>query len=134
GPARPRGTPFPGRVMNLRVLPLLAVPLLALASTARAGDAEHGGELYESRCFGCHSLDANRIGPMHRGVFGRKAGSVADFAYSSAVKNSAIVWDESTLDRWLTNTQAVIPGTRMNFRVANPEDRADIIAFLKKES
>ena len=120
--------------MNLRVEPLLAVPLLALAATARAGDAEHGGALYESRCFGCHSLDANRIGPMHRGVFGRKAGSVADFAYSPAVKNSTIVWDESTLDRWLTNTQAVIPGTRMNFRVANPEDRADIIAFLKRES
>jgi cytochrome c len=120
--------------MNLRVVPLLAVPLLALAATARAGDAEHGGALYESRCFGCHSLDANRIGPMHRGVFGRKAGSVSDFAYSPAVKNSTIVWDESTLDRWLTNTQAVIPGTRMNFRVANPEDRADIIAFLKRES
>ena len=120
--------------MNLRVVPLLAVPLLALAPTAHAGDAEHGGALYESRCFGCHSLDANRIGPMHRGVFGRKAGAVADFPYSPAVKKATIVWDESTLDRWLTNTQALIPGTRMNFRVANAEDRADIIAFLKKES
>jgi cytochrome c len=108
--------------------------LAALGAPAHAADANRGSELYESRCFGCHSLDANRIGPMHRGVFGRKAGSVADFNYSTQVKNAAIVWDEATLDRWLTNTQAVIPGTRMNFRVAAPEDRADIIAFLKRES
>jgi cytochrome c len=93
-----------------------------------------GQEIYESRCVACHSPDANRVGPMHRGVFGRKAGAVAEFNYSPAVKNAAIVWDESTLERWLTNTQAVIPGTRMNFRVANAEDRADIIAYLKKES
>lgn len=111
-----------------------AFAALAFAVPAVAADPEHGAALYESRCFGCHSLDANRIGPMHRGVFGRKAGSVADFAYSPSVKNSSIVWNEETLDRWLTNTQQVIPGTRMNFRVAAPEDRADIIAFLKRES
>lgn len=115
-------------------LALATIAALAAAAPALAADAERGGALYESRCFGCHSLDANRIGPMHRGVFGRKAGAVTDFAYSSAVKNSPIVWDDATLDRWLANTQAVIPGTRMNFRVANPEDRADIIAYLKKES
>ena len=104
-----------------------------MTSAALAADAERGGELYESRCFGCHSLDANRIGPMHRGVFGRKAGSVTDFSYSSAVKNSPVVWNEATLERWLTNPSALIPGTRMTFRVATPEDRADIVAFLKKE-
>jgi cytochrome c len=105
-----------------------------IAPPTFAADAARGGELYETRCFGCHSLDANRIGPMHRGVFGRKAGAIADFSYSSAVKNSAVVWDETTLERWLTNPSAVIPGTRMTFRVATPEDRADIVAFLKKES
>lgn len=115
-------------------LALATIAALAAAAPAFAADAERGGVLYESRCFGCHSLDANRVGPMHRGVFGRKAGAVADFAYSSAVKKSAIVWDDATLDRWLANTQQVIPGTRMNFRVAVPEDRADIIAYLKKES
>ncbi|HEX2113752.1 MAG TPA: c-type cytochrome [Alphaproteobacteria bacterium] len=121
----------------MMVRPLVVSSMIALAGfglPVQAADAARGGELYESRCFGCHSLDANRIGPMHRGVFGRKAGSVADFAYSAAVKNAAVVWDEATLDRWLANTQAVIPGTRMNFRVANAEDRADIIAYLKKES
>lgn len=116
---------------------ILVAALIACASFSPpvlAADATRGGDLYESRCFGCHSLDANRIGPMHRGVFGRKAGAVAEFAYSPAVKNSPVVWDEQTLDRWLTNSQQVIPGTRMNFRVALPEDRADIIAYLKKES
>src|SRR5687768_16734468 len=120
--------------MSHRTIAALALAGAYLTvAPALAADAARGGELYESRCFGCHSLDANRIGPMHRGVFGRKAGAVADFSYSSAVKNSAVVWDETTLERWLTNPTTVIPGTRMTFRVATPEDRADIVAFLKKE-
>jgi cytochrome c len=110
------------------------VALVVIAGPAVAQDAERGRELYESRCFACHSLDANRIGPMHRGVYGRKAGSVAGFNYSSAVKNSNIVWNDDTLARWLANPQAVIPGQRMNFRVATAQDRADIVAFLKKEA
>jgi cytochrome c len=121
--------------MSHRTIAALALAGASLIATpAFAADAVRGGELYESRCFGCHSLDANRIGPMHRGVFGRKAGAVADFSYSSAVKNSAVVWDETTLERWLTNPSTLIPGTRMTFRVATQEDRADIVAFLKKES
>jgi cytochrome c len=113
---------------------LVAAGASCFVLPARAADAVRGGELYESRCFGCHSLDANRIGPMHRGVFGRKAGSVAEFGYSPAMKNASVVWDEATLERWLTNPSALIPGTRMTFRVATQEDRADIVAFLKKES
>lgn len=109
--------------------------VIVVASAARAeGDAARGAELYDSRCAGCHSLDANRVGPMHRGVYGRKAGSVNDFSYSPAVKNSSVVWADDTLDKWLTNPQTLIPGQRMNFRVNTAEDRADIIAFLKKES
>ena len=122
-----------------RALPLLTVfwamlVLAAAAQSAAAADAAHGQELYESRCGGCHSLDANRVGPAHRGVFGRKAGSVPNFSYSSSVKSSAVVWEERTLDAWLTNPQALIPGQRMNFRVALPQDRADIIAYLRQQS
>ena len=108
--------------------------LLAAADHAVAADAAHGQELYESRCGGCHSLDANRVGPAHRGVYGRKAGSAPNFSYSTAVRSSTVVWEEKTLDAWLTNPQALIPGQRMNFRVATAEDRADIIAYLRKES
>jgi cytochrome c len=120
-----------------RSFALLSAPLVAAAlwsTTVPAvadGDAAHGEELYNSRCVACHSPDANRVGPRHRGVVGRKAGSLLDFNYSKAVKGSDVVWDEQTLDRWLTNPQAFIPGQRMNFRVANPNDRADIIAYLK---
>jgi cytochrome c len=111
--------------------PLIAAALWLAATPASAGDAVHGEELYDSRCIACHSPDANRVGPRHRGVVGRKAGSLEDFNYSKAVKNSGVVWDEQTLNKWLTNPQAFIPGQRMNFKVADPTDRADIIAYLK---
>lgn len=112
----------------------LATVLVAMIPTAHAADADRGAELWEQRCTGCHSLDANRVGPKHRGVFGRKAGSVADFRYSTGVGNSSVIWDETTLDRWLSNPQAFIAGARMGFRVGEVADRADIIAFLKRES
>jgi len=110
---------------------LIVCCLLIRATAAQAGDAERGRELYEARCTGCHSIEANRVGPMHRGLFGRKAGAVVDFAYSPALKASIIVWDEGTLDRWLAGPQKMIPGQRMNFSVDAPQDRADIIAYLK---
>jgi len=109
-----------------------ATPLAARADgDASPGDAMRGQQIYESRCIACHSPDANRVGPMHRGVFGRKAGSVANYNYSKAVKGSDVVWSDQTLDQWLTNPQAFIPGQKMNFKVANPQDRADVIAYLK---
>lgn len=112
---------------------MAALATLCLSAAAGAADAERGAALYEQRCAGCHSLDASRIGPSHRGVIGRKAGSVAGFAYSPAVKASDVVWTDETLDRWLENPQAVIPGQRMNFRIGDPSIRADIIAFLKNQ-
>ena len=115
-------------------LPLVMLALAAAVPSAAAADAARGQELYESRCGGCHSLDANRVGPAHRGVYGRKAGGAPNFSYSTAVKGATVVWQEKTLDAWLTNPQAVIPGQRMNFRVALPEDRADIIAYLRQQS
>ena len=116
-----------------RSFAFLAAALLcpAAAPTAFAADAAHGEEIYNSRCIACHSPDANRVGPKHRGVLGRAAGTVPDFNYSKAVKRSGVVWGEETLDKWLTNPQAFIPGQRMNFRVADPVDRADLIAYLK---
>src|SRR5262245_60549524 len=114
---------------------ILAIALvIAAAVPAAAADAGHGKELYESRCGGCHSLDANRVGPAHRGVYGRTAGTAPNFNYSTAVRDSGVVWEEQTLDVWLTNPQALIPGQRMNFRVATAEDRADIIAYLRMQS
>ncbi len=67
-------------------------------------------------------------------MFGRKAGTAPRFNYSPAVKSSTVAWEEKTLDDWLTNPQALIPGQQMNFRVATAEDRADIIAYLRQQS
>ena len=97
------------------------------------GDASHGEALYEA-CQDCHSLDKNDVGPRHRGVFGRKAASLSDYDYSDALKSANIVWNEETLDKWLTDPQAVAPGAKMFFHLDNPQDRADVIAYLKERA
>jgi cytochrome c len=105
------------------------VALLAQAQAGIPGDAARGKELYQA-CGGCHSIEENDIGPKHRGVVGRPAGSVADYAYSPALKASGLVWSAETLDRWLTNPQALVPGTKMYFSMPDPQKRADLIAYL----
>jgi cytochrome c len=97
------------------------------------GDAARGETLYEA-CQDCHSLDKNDVGPRHRGVFGRKAASLPDYDYSDALKSANIVWNEETLDKWLTDPQAVAPGAKMFFHLDNPQDRADVIAYLKERA
>jgi cytochrome c len=110
---------------------------LALASPAPAaglpGDATHGEQLYQA-CTDCHSLDQNDVGPRHRGVYGRKAGSLPDYNYSDALKSSGLVWSEDTLGKWLTDPQALVPGTKMYFHFDNPQDRADVIAYLRERA
>ncbi|MBX9965177.1 MAG: c-type cytochrome [Burkholderiales bacterium] len=107
---------------------------LCFAHAHGAGDPARGAELYEARCTGCHSLDANRIGPMHRRVVGRKAGSVRDYAYSPALGKSKLTWSEANLDRWLANPEALVPGQKMGYSVPESADRADIIAYLRRET
>jgi len=97
--------------------------------TPLKGDVEHGKTLYGG-CMGCHSLDDNDVGPAHRGVVGRKAASVPDYAYSAQLKASGIVWDPASLDRWLTNPQKMVPGAKMYYSVPDAQSRADIIAYL----
>jgi cytochrome c len=111
----------------------LAIMACLGAGTVRAdvpaGDAARGQALYQA-CSACHSVDENDLGPKHRGVVGRVAGSVPDYAYSAALKNSGITWDAPTLDRWLTNPSELVPGTKMYFRIDDAQHRADIIAYL----
>ncbi|GLT24233.1 cytochrome c [Zoogloea oryzae] len=105
--------------------------LAVLATQAGADEALDAKALYEARCGGCHALDADRTGPHHAGVFGRRAGSVAGFAYSPALAGSGIVWNEVTLERWLQDPEALIPGQRMNVRVSDPAERRAIIGYLR---
>jgi cytochrome c len=106
--------------------------LLAGGAVAYAeGDPAKGEQVYH-RCQGCHSIDRNRIGPMHKGLFGRPAGSVPGFDYSAAMKNSGIVWTAATLDLFLQGPRQMVPGTKMNFvGVPKAQDRADLIAYLE---
>jgi cytochrome c len=112
----------------------LIAALALAAGTAHAADAARGKTLYESRCIACHSIDDNRVGPAHRGVFGRKAGTAKGYDYSPAVRKAAVVWDARTLDRWLADPEKLIPGQRMGYSVPEAADRADLVEYLRVES
>lgn len=101
---------------------------------AAEGDATHGEQLFQSRCSVCHSLEQNRTGPRLGGVVGRPAGSVPGFNYSAALSAAGFTWTPELIERWLTNPQALLPGQKMNIRVGQAADRADIIAYLKSKS
>jgi cytochrome c len=104
-----------------------------ISHVCAAADVSHGEEIYQS-CQDCHSLDTNDVGPKHRGVFGRKAASVADYSYSTALKNSGITWNEEALDKWLTDPQKLVPGSKMFFHLNAAQDRADVIEYLKERA
>lgn len=119
--------------MSRPIAAALAAGFLSLAATKAnaAGDVAHGEALYQG-CQDCHSIDKNDVGPRHRGVFGRKAGSLPDYDYSDGLKRANFVWDEAHLDKWLTDPQGFIPGAKMFYHLADPKDRADVIAFLRE--
>jgi cytochrome c len=101
-----------------------------LAASVLAEDVD-GKAVFQKRCAGCHTLDADHEGPRLRGVVGRRAGSVQTFDYSKALQNSNIVWSEDLLDMWLTDTNSVVPGNDMSFRVPRQDERVAVIAYLK---
>lgn len=109
---------------------LLLVVAAATGPALAGGDVERGREAYEARCGGCHSVQADRVGPRHAGLMGRRAGSVAGFDYSPALQRSGITWNATTLERWLADPEALVPGQRMGYRLADAQARADIVAYL----
>jgi cytochrome c len=117
------------------ILVAIAATLMSSHATALEvkGDELRGKELYEQRCGGCHSIDTNRIGPNHAGLFGRRVGSVHDFDYSKVLKKSKLAWNEKLMDAWLTDPEKTFPGQKMNYQVPDAQARADIIEFLKKQ-
>ena len=108
---------------------LMAATRVAFAD----GDAVRGEKRFEE-CVACHSLEKGKesVGPDLHGVFGRKAAET-DFRYSPALKRSGIVWSEQTIDTFIAEPQAVVPGNRMPFAgVPDASARADLIAYLVK--
>jgi len=120
--------------MRARIL-IGAIVLLAAAGAARAeGDAARGEKRFEE-CATCHTTErgVNNVGPSLNGLFERKAGEIADFRYSPALKKSGITWTPQTLDTFIADPQKQVPGNRMPFAgMPDAADRADLIAYLQK--
>lgn len=95
------------------------------------GDPVRGKEVYEKRCTGCHALSSDREGPRLQSVYGRTSGTVPGFDYSPALKQAHIVWDEVSLERWLADPDTLVPGNNMEFHVPKPQERRDLVRFLK---
>jgi cytochrome c len=106
----------------------------SMERVAMEGDAVRGQELFERRCTGCHAMEQNREGPRLRGVFGRSAGTVSGYAYSAGLKGAHMVWNDTTLERWLADPDALVPDNNMGFRVARPQERRDLIRFLRESA
>ncbi|RYY45621.1 MAG: c-type cytochrome [Sphingomonadales bacterium] len=131
-----------GIVKALIALPFAAAALGVLAltvipPTVGASPAQDQGAQAFAVCRACHTLPAGGksvMGPNLNKLFGRKAGSVAGFNYSPALKASGIVWDAKSLDQYLAAPTAKVPGTRMVVKVADPARRAALIAYLKAQT
>lgn len=105
---------------------------MLLMLCAAAAQAEPLGEQVYARCAACHAIEANRTGPQHCGLFGRRAGTAPGYdAYSKALRDSNIVWDARSLDRFLRDPTAAVPGTTMGYAgVKDGAERAALIDWL----
>ena len=126
--------------MSVRWRAGLVAGVLAWAGGAAAGAAppavlQRGEQVY-ARCVACHAIEANRTGPQHCGLFGRRAGTAPGFdGYSKAMRESRIVWTEASLDVFLRSPTEVVPGTSMGYAgVKDAQERADLIAWLRQAS
>jgi cytochrome c len=118
----------------VRVTAALLMALLPTGAARADGDAARGEAKFQD-CAACHRLEpgANNVGPSLHGIFTRKAGELADFRYSPAIKRSGIAWTPETLDKFIADPQASVPGNRMPYAgMASASDRADLIAYLLK--
>ena len=113
---------------------LVCAAMLAACSAAGAdGDPARGQKRFEE-CIACHATEpgSNNVGPSLAGILGRRAGDLADFRYSPAMKRSGITWTPETLNTYLADPQKVVPGNRMPYAgLTDAEARADLIAYLR---
>ncbi|HJS32193.1 MAG TPA: cytochrome c family protein [Alphaproteobacteria bacterium] len=119
---------------TILALASIGAAIATTQSGALAADPERGRQIFR-KCVTCHTVEVNgrnRVGPRLHGIFGRVAGGVSDFNYSPALKNSGIIWDERTLDAYLKDSEGFVPGTKMYGGLTLDEDRADLIAYLRR--
>ncbi len=122
------------RTLASALIAMASLAIFTAAACSQAAPLMHGKLLF-LRCASCHSIGdsgGGRIGPNLQGVVGRRAGSLPGYSYSAAMKTQTFVWDDAMLDRWLTDPDALVPGTAMAFGgIANPDERKAVIAYLK---
>lgn len=125
------------KLLGLTVTAFTAFLLTAGTQAYAAGDAVKGAKIFK-RCAACHTVEkggANKQGPNLHDLFGRKSGTLASYAdkYSPAMKAKGVVWSEATLDTYLADPKAFVPKNKMIFvGVKKPNERADVIAYLKQ--
>jgi cytochrome c len=110
-----------------------AEPAADATLASLTGSAEAGEKVFK-QCMACHSVKAgeNKLGPSLHGIIGRPAGQVAGYKYSTANQKSAKTWDEETMFTYIEAPQRAMPGTKMAYAgLKKPQDRADLIAYLK---
>lgn len=123
-------------LFQLAALPALAQTPATAAAPARewinpsAGNVLQGAVLYQARCTVCHAIESNKFGPAHRGVMGRRVGSLAGYKYSNELAQSRLRWTPQTLNAWLEDPEQLVRGQRMGFQVDSAQERADLIAYL----
>jgi cytochrome c len=114
----------------------VSVGMATLPAWAQAGEASRGQRVFNQQCRACHTLDkggAQTAGPNLHGVFGRKAGTAEGYAFSDAMKNSGIVWDDATMAEYNRDPKGKVPGTKMVFNgVKQAGQLADLVAYLKE--
>src|SRR5271170_4089825 len=119
----------------MRTLIVAAALVAVMRGVAAAQDVAKGQKSF-NKCLPCHSIgpDAeNKIGPVLNGLDGRKAGTVANFSYSDANKNSGIVWNETTFKQYIKDPKAMIPGTKMIFAgIKNEPEINDLWAYISQ--
>ncbi len=122
-------------MLGHRVSPLVLASAITLvaASRSHAQDAAAGEKIFKANCGICHSAQPgkNLVGPSLFSVVNRHSGMIPGFHYSDANKNSGLVWNVATLDRYLEGPRALVPGTKMTFPgLKDAKQRADVIAYL----
>lgn len=115
---------------------MLLASLLINPAVGQEADPESGNAIFRRQCASCHQVaqPRNGVGPSLQGIVGRQAGSVEGFNYSAAMRESGITWTPESLDTFLEDPRALVAGTRMMLRVADEQQRLDIIAFLATQA
>jgi cytochrome c len=116
----------------LRHASLAAFSLAMVVASESQAQETDGERLFRQRCSSCHSLETgqNRTGPSLAAVNGRAAGSVEGARYSPALRDSTVVWNAETLDRFLASPRQFLPGTTMTMSVTNEAQRRALVDFL----